>query len=122
MTVPRSRRRVKKRSTGRRRSPQRSGAAGAPVHGVAEREVVLVNEQGLHARPAAMIVKEAILHEAPIRITRGSETVDARRILEVLTIASPKGTVLRIRAEGPGADRAVDAVAALIAGRFGEGR
>lgn len=69
-----------------------------------------------------MIVKEAILHEAPIRITRGSETVDARRILEILTIASPKGTVLRIRAEGPGADRAVDAVAALIAGRFGEGR
>ncbi len=85
-----------------------------------ERTVTLVNQLGLHARAAAKLVDAASRFRANIEIVRGDETVDGKSILGLLTLAAPRGTHLRLLAEGPDEIQALDALARLIAERFGE--
>lgn len=89
---------------------------------MAERIVRIVNELGLHARAAAKFVDTASRFRAGIEILRGSEMVDGKSILGLLTLAAPRGTQLTLFAEGPDADAALDALENLITHRFGEER
>ena len=87
---------------------------------MAEREVTIVNKLGIHARPAAEIVKTCAKFKSAITIIRDELEVNAKSIMGVMMLAAEKGAKITLRAEGPDADAALDALAALIAGKFGE--
>ena len=85
------------------------------------RDVVVPNALGLHARAAARFVQMAARFVAQIRVTRGDRTVDGKSLMGVLLLAASQGSTLRIDADGADAEAALDALAALVAGGFGEG-
>jgi phosphocarrier protein HPr len=85
-----------------------------------ERSVQIVNRNGLHARPAAEIVKAAAKFKSEITIVRDDLEVNGKSIMGVMMLAAEFGATLTIRANGPDAQQAVDAIAELIAHRFGE--
>jgi phosphocarrier protein len=85
------------------------------------RDVVVPNALGLHARAAARFVQMAARFGAQIRVSRGDRTVDGKSLMGVLLLAASQGSTLRIEADGPDAEAALDALAALVAGGFGEG-
>ena len=85
-----------------------------------ERQVQIVNKNGLHARPAAEIVKLAAKYKADITVTRDDLEVNGKSIMGVMMLAAECGSTLTLRAEGPDADQALDALSTLIGNRFGE--
>ena len=85
-----------------------------------ERTVENLNSNGLHARPAAEVVKTAARFQASITIVRDDVEVNGKSIMGVMMLAAGCGAAITIRADGPDADAALDALAALVAGRFGE--
>lgn len=87
-----------------------------------QRDVTICNLLGLHARAAAKFVDLASRYRASIEIVRGDESVDGKSILGLLTLAAPRGTDLRLTADGPDAGEALDALAELIGQKFGEER
>jgi phosphocarrier protein len=87
---------------------------------MAERAVQIMNRNGLHARPAAEIVKTAARFTSDITILRDDVEVNGKSIMGVMMLAAEYGSTLVLRASGPDADDAVNAIAAVIANRFGE--
>jgi phosphocarrier protein len=87
---------------------------------MAERSVQIVNRNGLHARPAAEIVKAASKFKADITITRDDLEVNGKSIMGVMMLAAEYGSTVMLRASGPDAEQAIDALSKLIADRFGE--
>jgi phosphocarrier protein len=86
----------------------------------AERNVTIVNRNGLHARPAAEIVKTAARFKSDIVLIRDDLEVNGKSIMGVMMLAAEFGSTLTLRANGPDADQAVAALADLVAARFGE--
>lgn len=80
----------------------------------------LKNELGLHARVAAMLVNVSSKYDARISFEKDGIEVDGTSILDILTLACPKGSNITIRAEGADADRAMKEFARLIENKFGE--
>ena len=85
-----------------------------------EKEVEVVNKLGLHARPAMMLVKTASQFQSEIKIIKDNVNVNAKSIMGVLVLAAEKGSKLKIVAEGPDEEEAVEALAKLFAEGFGE--
>jgi phosphocarrier protein HPr len=85
-----------------------------------ERTVQILNKNGLHARPAAEIVKLAAKYRSEITISRDGTEVNGKSIMGVMMLAAECGASIVLRAEGEDADQAIDAIAALIANKFGE--
>jgi phosphocarrier protein len=88
---------------------------------IAERAVRIENRNGLHARPAAEIVRAASRFKSDITIRRDDMEVNGKSIMGVMMLAAEQGTTLHIKAVGPDAEEALDTLATLIASRFGEG-
>jgi len=76
---------------------------------------------GLHARPAAMFVRTARQFHSDIKVTHGEREANAKSILSVLTLGAEQGAVITLRAGGEDAGQALEALAALVNGNFGEG-
>lgn len=85
------------------------------------RVVTLVNKRGLHARAAAKFVTLAERFEASVEVVRDGQSVSARSIMGLMMLGAPCGSAIELRAEGWGAKEALDALAALVEGGFGEG-
>ncbi|MDB4881998.1 MAG: phosphocarrier, HPr family [Gemmatimonadetes bacterium] len=85
-----------------------------------ERTVQILNKNGLHARPAAEIVKVAAKFTSEITIARDDLEVNGKSIMGVMMLAAECGASVRLRADGTDAEQAVDALATLIANKFGE--
>jgi len=83
-------------------------------------EVTVINEQGLHARPAHALMMCASGFQSNVEIVKDGECVDGKSILSLLTLAAARGTRLVIRARGDDAEEAVAALTDLIARGFGE--
>ena len=81
-----------------------------PVEGV----FVVKSELGLHARPAGRFVALAGGFEAEIHVARGEEWVSGKSVLSLLSLAAAPGTALKIRAVGPDALAAVEALGRLL--------
>ena len=79
-----------------------------------EREFAINSELGLHARPAGQFVSLASRFKSEISVCRGDEWVDGRSVLSLLSLAAASGSALRIRATGPDAAEAVEALGKLI--------
>jgi phosphotransferase system HPr (HPr) family protein len=79
-------------------------------------EVTVVDEVGLHARPAALFVRLAKTFESKITVRKGDREANAKSILRVLTLEARQGDVLQIDADGEDADEAVQRLHDLLAG------
>lgn len=85
-----------------------------------ERSVTIVNKNGLHARPAAELVKTAARFQSEITMVRDDLEVNGKSIMGVMMLAAECGAELLVRADGPDAEQAVQAIAELVARKFGE--
>lgn len=85
-----------------------------------EADCVISNELGLHLRAAAAFVNVADRFQADVLLARGEESANGKSIIALVTLAAPKGTSVRIIADGVDADDAVGALVDLVEGRFGE--
>jgi phosphocarrier protein len=79
-----------------------------------EREFSIRGELGLHARPAGEFVSLASRFASEIAVGRAEEWVDGRSVLSLLSLAASRGTQLHIRATGPDAAEAVEALGRLL--------
>jgi phosphocarrier protein HPr len=96
-------------------------ATPEPRPGTVVRTLEICNKRGLHARASAKFVQTVERFDAEVRVTRGHETVGGTSIMGLMMLAAGPGTTITIEASGPEAAEAVDALTALVAGRFTEG-
>ena len=85
-----------------------------------ELDVTVENVLGLHARPAAMLVRQAMGFQSEISLEKDGERVNAKSIMGIMGFAACKGTIIKIIADGADADDAVQALAKLFIDKFGE--
>ncbi|WP_187969659.1 HPr family phosphocarrier protein [Aquibium microcysteis] len=85
------------------------------------RDLEIVNQRGLHARASARFVQVAGAFEAEITVEKDGMTVGGTSIMGLMMLAASPGCCIRVSAAGPDAAAAVEAIAALVADRFGEG-
>ena len=85
-----------------------------------ERKVAIQNKLGLHARPAALLVKTASGFQSEIVFVRDKLKVNGKSIMGVLMLAAECGSEILIRASGPDEESAVEALEALIKSKFNE--
>jgi phosphocarrier protein HPr len=85
-----------------------------------ERRVTVVNAHGIHARPAAEIVKTAARFTSDIKLEKDGLEVNGKSIMGVMMLAAECGSEVIIRIDGADAEAAADALVALIVGKFGE--
>lgn len=86
-----------------------------------ERTVQILNKNGLHARPAAEIVKLAAKYKSEITISRDGTEVNGKSIMGVMMLAAAKGSTIVVETDGADEAAALEAITALVADRFGEG-
>jgi len=87
---------------------------------VIERQATIVNPLGMHARPAARLVKLASGFQSHIELVKDDLGINGKSIMGVMMLAAECGSSITIRAEGPDEAEAVEALAALVADGFGE--
>jgi len=81
---------------------------------MAQRTVAVASASGLHARPAKLFVQEATRLGIPVRLRYGDRSVPANSMLGVLSLGATLGAEVTLEAEGPGADEAVNTLAAML--------
>jgi phosphocarrier protein HPr len=85
-----------------------------------ERTVTIRNRAGMHARPAALLVKTASSFTSQIYIEKDSERVNGKSIMGVITLGATYNTPLKVIADGPDESQALDAIEKLFEARFEE--
>ena len=80
----------------------------------------IVNKRGLHARASAKFVQLAESFDAEINVTKDGMSVGGTSIMGLMMLAASPGCCISVSASGPDAEKALDALDALIANRFGE--
>lgn len=88
--------------------------------GILSRKVEIGNQYGIHARPAAMIVKTASRFRADVTIERDGNRVSGKSIMGLMTLEASRGTCLMIFAEGPDAEQVLDELETLVNRNFDE--
>ncbi len=84
------------------------------------KKLAIRNKLGLHARAAALLVQAVNRFEAEVTISKDGQSVDARSIMGVLTLAATQGSEIEIEASGKQAGEALRAVEKLIEKKFHE--
>jgi len=84
------------------------------------RVLTIVNQRGLHARAAAKFARCAEGFDAEVTVSRQDTTVTATSIMGLMLLAATQGSCIEVRARGPEAAAAMEALATLVAGRFHE--
>jgi len=83
-------------------------------------DFVIKNRLGLHARAAAILVKEASRFSSEVTIEKNGTKVDGKSIMGVLMLAAPKGSIVSVKISGADEKEALLALKALIDDGFGE--
>jgi phosphocarrier protein len=84
-------------------------------------DILIDNKLGLHARASAKLTKLASEFDSDVWLSKGSRRVNAKSIMGVMMLAAGRGTRLVLEAEGGDAERALEAIGALVRDKFGEG-
>ena len=84
------------------------------------REYVIQNRYGIHARPAAMLVKTASKFQADVTLEKGTVRVSGKSIMGLMTMEASCGAKIRIVAEGVDAEQALDEIERLFENKFYE--
>ncbi|MDJ0651802.1 MAG: HPr family phosphocarrier protein [Simkaniaceae bacterium] len=87
-----------------------------------ERLAKVKNKSGIHARPATIIADILKKRKAKVKLTYKGESVDARSIMGILTLAAPKNAQLKIEVEGPDAKQTLNDLLTAFTNKFGEGK
>jgi phosphocarrier protein len=87
---------------------------------VIERAVKVMNSLGLHARPAAQLVRLASTFQSQIELVKDDMVVNAKSIMGVMMLAAECGSTIQIRASGDDAEQALAALEKLVTDGFGE--
>ncbi len=97
-------------------------AAPGPTipEGAISREMPIINKRGLHARASAKFVQMVERFNADVWVTKGGETVGGTSIMGLMMLSAAPGTSIIVSAAGPEAEAALDAISALVAGKFNE--
>lgn len=96
-------------------------ACGRPLApGTLSRCLPILNKRGLHARASAKFVQLVERFDASVSVCRNGEAVGGTSIMGLMMLAAGPGTAITVTAHGPEADTVLDALEALVAGRFGE--
>lgn len=84
------------------------------------RTLTICNQRGLHARASRKLAELALGYECSIRVRREEDVADATSLMDLMMLGAGIGSQIEVSAEGPGAEEAVAAIAALVEGKFGE--
>ena len=85
-----------------------------------EVETTIKNRAGIHARPSALIAQTAIKFASRIYLEKNGNKINAKSIMGIITLAASFGSVIKISAEGPDEQEAVNAIKALFDSGFNE--
>jgi phosphocarrier protein len=85
-----------------------------------EKTITIQNRAGIHARPAAMLVQTTKNFSSNIYLEKDKDRINAKSIMGIITLGAGYGVELKIIAEGPDEEAAVEAVAKLFASKFEE--
>jgi len=85
-----------------------------------EKEVLIRNKLGLHARAAVKFVNLANRYKASVKVIKDDTEIDGKSILGILTLAAVQGSSLALRVSGKDEDEAMKALTALVKDKFGE--
>ncbi len=105
------------------REPRAEDGGASPPPGLQRalsRELQIVNRKGLHARATAKFVQCVERFDADVRVSRCGETVGGDSIMGILTLGAGIGSTITVFASGAQAGEALEALAELVANRFGE--
>ena len=75
-----------------------------------EFKYVVMDELGLHARPAGLLVKEAAKYKSAITVDSGAKKADAKRIMAIMAMGVKKGVEVTVTVEGEDEDVAFEAI------------
>ncbi len=85
-----------------------------------QKDIIVTNKLGLHARPSALLVKLANNFRSEFRIVNGDSEVNGKSIMGVMTLAAAQGTRLTLFADGEDEEYLLDEVTKLFASNFNE--
>ena len=88
---------------------------------MADRTLDIMNIKGLHARASAKFVEVVEQFDATAEVSKDGLSADGDSIMGLLMLAASKGTSIEVETKGQQADALMDALAALVADKFGEG-
>ena len=94
--------------------------SSAPNPGAIIRVMKIVNEKGLHARASAKFVQLVEKYDAKVTVSRAGESAGGDSIMGLMMLAAGIGTSIEVSATGAQAREVVDALDALVSGKFGE--
>jgi phosphocarrier protein HPr len=95
---------------------RRSASAGQKL----EKEIMIINRLGLHARPAAMFVRIASRYRSEVWVEKEGEQINGKSIMGLMMLAAGQGSKLTIRCEGADADKVMEELEELIQKKFNE--
>lgn len=102
-------------------SPETMNKSDAtPVPQPATKELVVQNKMGIHARPAAMIVRITNKFKAEVFVENKDEQVNGKSIMGLMMLAAAKGECIKIITDGADADQAMAALGSLVNNGFGD--
>jgi phosphocarrier protein len=87
---------------------------------VLQLELEIVNKLGLHARASVKLTQTAARFDSEVWLSRNGKRVNAKSIMGVMMLAAARGTTVLLEVDGPDESRALEALAQLVATRFGE--
>lgn len=87
---------------------------------IVTRNLKILNQYGIHARPAALFVKTASRFDSDITVEKDGNRVSGKSIMGLMTLEGSCGSVLKVTAEGSDAEEALDELQALIESKFDE--
>ena len=85
-----------------------------------EKQILIINKLGLHARAASRFVTVASGFASEIQLAKNGQTINGKSIMGVMMLAAPKGTVLEMTVSGEDEDEAAARLERLVQDRFGE--
>ena len=88
---------------------------------MAHRRIKIINIKGLHARASAKLSELAEGFDAQAVVSKDGQQAEADSIMGLLMLAASHGTFIEVTTSGPDAEPLADAIAGLVADKFGEG-
>ena len=85
-----------------------------------DKQIVVQNKLGIHARPAAMFVKTANRFACSVMVEKDGETVNGKSIMGLMMLAAGHGTKLTVHADGSDASHALRELESLLKRKFDE--
>ena len=80
----------------------------------------ILNEQGLHARPASVFVKTAGKSKSTVSLVHGTKVVNAKSIINIMSLGLNKGEEIKLLVEGIDEKETMEALISLVENKFGE--